>query len=151
MMMGRSKVVKGTVNTGTAAYARGDVIGGTIVIPIPMYANLSGVLHGVTAIALSGGSVPLDVMLFSGTFASVADNAAGTYTLSDMREKAIDFVEFAATDYNNFGSVNVASVKGVGLPFEAPGANLYAQVIARGTPTFAGTNDLVFAFRFLMD
>lgn len=141
-------VVYGTVANGTAQYASGDVVGGTLTYSALNYVNGSGLLDAVTVTTLSGGSVPLTLAFFHTAPTTAADNALGTFAAADLTAKLVGVVSVGTADYVLAGTAAtppcVATKANIGLPYTlSPGGALYCVPIVRGTPTFTAANHLI--------
>lgn len=95
----------------------------------------NGILMGLalTDYGAVGGQV--DVFLYSGEPADISDNAAFTESEADAL-KRIGMVSIASADWVGAGTgVKTVSKEGLSIPFVGP--NLYAYIVARGTPSYS--------------
>jgi hypothetical protein len=155
-LMGHTKLARAAVTTGTAAYATGDVIGGTVSFTGLNYVNTSGVIVGANVVTMSGGSLPLTLTFFKASPTTNNDNAAGTFATTDLTTNLVGQMSVATTDYVLMGSAGTppcaAYVSPEPIPFEtSPTGTLYCVPIARGAFTFTGTSDLHITLAILQD
>lgn len=147
----RAKVFDVRPTISTAAYASGDVIGGLITLTDVVNAiGFGGFVHSITVIDESAQNAAMYFSFFSGEplASTLTDNAAPVIDGAD-RDKLLGLVAVAGADYFPMGAgLSMASVRGAGLTFQVGPTDkaLYAVCISAGTPTYAGTNDLIFRF-----
>jgi len=128
-----------------AAYASGDAVGTRFAVPV---GASSGFVQAVSVFDLDKESLAFDVFLFTEPFTPTADNAAMDVA-DDDRHKFLGHVGVTAADYAALNDSSVATVANVNLPFVLPGTQvLHAQLVTRGTPNYAGSQDL--SVRFLV-
>ena len=145
-----------TMVVDTNVYAALDVIGGKLKLPqaVRLPAG-TGVLQSITITDDDNEKAAFDVLLFSASpTGTVTDNLAYAHSAADLLA-FLGRVQVVATDYLTIvaGSLAVASIKNIGLLVKAASgsADLYAVVIATGTPTYTATTDLQMFFGVLCD
>jgi hypothetical protein len=152
-----------TVST-SPAYTSGDQLGGLMTIAnAARVSGNGGLIRGIAL--LNKGNVAafdLDLLFFTQTVTTAADNAAATFSDTDM-ESLVGFAQIDTTDFlaafagtpaNYVMSIpNVNSAAGttqrassLEIPYTCAATSLFCAAIVRGTPTLAGTSDLVFSF-----
>lgn len=149
-------VAYATVAAGTAAYTAGDNIGGTTTFAGLNYVNRSGLLKSVTVTTLSGGSVPMSLMLFNSTPTTVADNSPGTFAAADLTTNFVGMIAIGTTDYVTAGTAAtppcVATKTGLDIPYTlSAGGALYCVPVVRSTPTFTAANHVQIALGIKQD
>lgn len=118
-----------------SSYSAGDVVGGRLALLGAGGHSENGILMGLalTDYGAVGGQV--DVFLYSGEPADISDNAAFTESEADAL-KRIGMVSIASADWVGAGTgVKTVSKEGLSIPFVSP--NLYAYIVARGTPSYS--------------
>jgi len=127
------------------AYAAGDAVGGLLT-----FANAVRAAGGqavITKVVITDDAaqrVALDLVLFDRTFTATADNAPFDPSDADLAN-CIGYIDTAATDYANFVDNAVAAkLSGLRMPFPIAlnGTSLFGQLVTRGAPTYAATDDL---------
>lgn len=150
---GSSVLVTPTVTISTSIYAAGDVIGDELTLTNAMRVSSgSGVLHSIAVFDADNEKAAFDILLFeSDPAGTYTDNAAASWNTADFA-KFLGRVNVATTDYLTVNSRALAVKTGIGLTVKASGSrNLYAVLIATGTPTYTATTDLTLRFGFLQD
>jgi len=128
-----------TVTAG--AYSANDAVGG--LLTFAGAARVSGdtcFLKNVLIFDDAGQDAVMELWLFDRTFTAMADNAAWAPSQADLRNlvaiiSTIDGSWFAA------GTPSVARVE-VSQQLPVAATSLYGQLVTRGTPTFAATDDV---------
>lgn len=92
----------------------------------------------------------LDLVLFNATITGATDNAIFAPTDAEAAT-CIGIVPILASDYGDFSVNGIASRSGIGLDFVLAGTSLFGQLVARGTPTYSGTTDLVVTLTIVQD
>lgn len=130
------------VVSASSAYTANDAVGGLLTFASAAIDGFnSGIIDGLLIIDDAAQAAELDLVLFSATFTATADNAAWNVAEASM-ENCIGHITL--TDYAA-GSANAVGTKsGVGIPFNLGAGNttIYGQLVTRGTPTYAATDDL---------
>lgn len=150
---GNSTVITPTVTVTAGAYSAGDVIGGRITLTNAMrITSGTGVWQDLFITTADGETPELWALLFDSTTASsISDNAAFAWGAGD-HAKCLAAVHIAAADWLTIGSDGVLHKQNLGIVVAANGSqNLYAYLVAVGTPTFGATSDVVARFKFLRD
>lgn len=152
-MGGNTKVVTPTITVDTSAYAAGDSIGGKITLTSAMrVSGGTGVLSGLMLIDRANQKPALEIFIFQEdpSAAAITDQAAFVFSTDDL--KVIAKVVVAAGDWTTINSKATAELANLNRFVAAVGsANLYAAVVATGTPTFAASTNLQVRFKFLQD
>lgn len=144
------KISGATVGVDANAYSSGDLLGTKLTLSSVLpFANNEPYLFDVVVQDLTAQKSALDVILFDAdpTGTTFTNNGALDIADADL-PKIIGVVSVAATDYVDFADSSVACVSKVIAVNPASGKNLYACLVARGTPTYAA-NELSIAFGFL--
>ena len=145
--LGDITVIEQAVTVEAAAYATGELVGGKLTLTVPELVapkfNRGGLVQSVVITDLAKQSVNKDVVFF------------------DVDPSATTFTENAALDINDADLLNIIGVAQVltwadfsdnsvgqalnlAIPFiiGASGTALFAAIVERGAPTYAGTSDL---------
>jgi len=128
-----------TVTVG--AYTAGDAVGGLLTFAnAAREAGSGGVVKDLLIIDDAGQDVEMELWLFSSTFTAMADNAAWAPSEANLR-KLVGIVSTADGAWFEAGTPSVARVE-ASQEYTAVGTSLYGQLVTRGTPTFAATDDV---------
>ncbi|MCX6022507.1 MAG: hypothetical protein NTZ05_12400 [Chloroflexi bacterium] len=138
--------------SASAIYAAGDAVGGLLTFTsIARASGGSGVIMSVTIADFANQKAELELWLFDQSFTNASDNAAAAYSAADLAN-IVGVIPIYASDYKSVGTRAIATVRAIGLPFVASGsANLYGQLVTRGTPTYGATSDIEVVLRALQD
>ncbi|MCX6023786.1 MAG: hypothetical protein NTZ05_19075 [Chloroflexi bacterium] len=151
---GHTKKVRVVPTVSTSpAYTSGDCVGGRMTFSdMARQVGGSGVIMSVTVADFANQKAELELWLFDQSFTAGTDNAAAAYSAADLAN-IVGVIPIYASDYKSVGSSRaMATVRAVGLPFVCSGtANLYGQLVTRGTPTYAAISDIEATLRALQD
>lgn len=152
-MGGNTVVITPTITVDTAIYAAGDSIGGKITLTDAMrVSDGSGVLSGLTLLDRSNQKPALEIFIFDSnpTNATITDQSAFAFSTDDL--KVIAKIVVASTDWTTINSKATAELANLNRVVKASGsANLYAAIVATGTPDFVAGTDLQLRFKFFQD
>lgn len=144
---GTTIVVTPTVTAG--AYSAGDCIAGTLT-----FANAArvlgsgGVVKDVVIVDDAGQDVSMELWLFSTNVISPGDNAAWACPEASLHY-CVGIIP-VSTWYAT-GTPSVA-MKECSVRYDLPGGtSLFGQLVTRGTPTFAATDDVTVIIGVLRD
>ena len=132
----------------TGIYASQDLIGVKLLFPsVVNVGDLGGFVHSLSIVDESDQKSAMNLILFSEdpTNTTFTDNAAFNIDSADT-PKVLGFLPIAAGDYVSFaGPKAIATVRGLGFSFDLASAviDLYGALVCGGTPTYAGTNDII--------
>lgn len=148
-----SAIVSATPTVSTTAYTSGDCIGGLMTFSaVTRGAGLAAILQTALIQCKSTQSFAADLILFHTSPASstFTDNSAIALNAADF-DKVTARVPFASTDWSNLGTPSVAEVSAQGRLVKSVGTDLYAVLVARGTPTLGSTSDLKVVLKAMPD
>jgi len=133
-----------TVTAG--AYSANDAVGGLLTFA---GAGPGGVIKDVVFVDDAGQDTTLELWLFSATFTAIADNAAWAPAEASLH----NLVAIISTTNGAWCAAGTpsANVVEVSQRYDCPGGSLYGQLVTRGTPTFAATDDVTVAIGLLKD
>lgn len=138
-----------TVSSGSA-YAVKDAVGALYTFANAARASGgSGRVEKVSIVDKGQQMVALDVVFFKATFTAPTDNAVFDPTDAELGD-FIGHVSIYSGDYADFNDNSVAT-KLCDLPFSLTGTDLFAAVVARGTPTYTSTSDLIVTLHVVQD
>ena len=149
----RTKTVTDNPTITAGAYSANDAVGGLITFADAAYKTFgSGVIQTILVIDDAKQSAELELHLFNKTFTATSDNAAFDPTDGDL-ENYIGFILVTTADYASLTDNSAASVSNVGLAFNltSGGTSLFGQLVTRGTPSYAATDDLTIKLAILQD
>lgn len=145
---GTTIVVSPTVTAG--AYSAGDCVGGVLT-----FANAAresgggGVVKDLTIIDDAGQDVEMELWLFSVTFTSPGDNAAWAATEAELHT-LLGIITTSSGAWFATGTPSAAFIE-CSVRFDLNATSLFGQLVTRGTPTFAATDDVTVILGILQD
>ena len=138
-----------TVSAGVA-YAADEAVGGLLTFAdAARVVGGGGVIKDVIILDDAGQDAELELWLFNAAFTAMVDNAAWAPSEPDLRNLVAiittsDGAWFAA------GTPSAARVE-VSQRYDLGGTSLFGQLVTRGTPTFAATDDITVIIGLLQD
>ena len=149
---GITLVQKPTITAG--AYSANDTVGGLLTFPLAARTNISeggSILTNVLIIDDAGQDAELELWLFNQTFTAIADNAAWAPSEADL-ENCIAVVSTTGGTWDAAGTPSVIDIECMRrIDLVAGGTSLFGQLVTRGTPTYAATDDLTIKIKLLQD
>jgi|GEM_PF-1388066 len=137
-----------TVTVG--AYAANDAVGGLLTFAgAARYAGYGGVIRDVIILDDAGQDAELELWLFSQTFTAMADNAPWAPSEVDLR-KLVAIISTGDGAWFAAGTPSAARIE-VSQRYDCVGTSLFGQLVTRGTPTFAATDDVTVVIGLLQD
>lgn len=147
---GEGITISQTPTITAGAYAANDAVGGLLT-----FANagrgvgLGGVIKNCIILDDAGQDAEMELWLFDRTFTAMADNAPWDPSQADLRNliaiiSTVDGAWFAA------GTESAARIE-VSQRYDVLGTSLFGQLVNRGTPTFAATDDVTVRIMLLQD
>ena len=148
----RLKVVRlqVTPTISTSIYAAKEAIGGLYTFAGAV--RSSGGSGRIVAIQIHDKDqekAGVDLVFFDRTFTAPTDNAVFDPTDAELAT-VVGVVSVVAGHYADFNDNSVAHVA-VDLPFVLNGTDLFAGVVARGTPTYGTTSDITISLTIEQD
>lgn len=145
----RTFTVNPTVDTNV--YAAGDAIDVLQSVAEALRgADQSGIIEQVNVVDASGQDAELDLIFYRASVTDGTDNAAYAPSEAELKESA-GVIKIVLGDYAAFGTPSVATVNpNLHLQFEGSKI-LRFQIVSRGTPTYAGADDLQIQFVIKQD
>lgn len=140
-----------TVST-SPAYAAKDAVGGLLTFANAVRASAgTGTLIAVQVADKAQQMKDLDLILFNATVSAPTDNAI--FAPSDAESlTCIGCIPITAGSYFDFSTNSVADVTaGLPRPFVLAGTSLFGVLVARGTPTYVATTDIVVTLTIQQD
>lgn len=137
--------------TASSAYSTGNALGG--LLTLAKGANYgASTLRSLEIVDKAGQKAAIDVCFFRQSFTATADKSALAISTADSLNSA-GTVSVATGDYVSLGTPAVATKANLWLVMTSDlDNNLYAQLVVRGTPTYASTADIILKCQFeLMD
>lgn len=137
-----------TVTAG--AYSAGDAVGGLLTFAnAARESGAGGVIKDVLILDDAGQSVEMELWLFSETFTAMSDNAAWAPSEADLR-KLVAIVSTADGAWFAAGTPSAARVE-CSQRYDCAATSLFGQLVTRGTPTYAATDDVTVILGLLTD
>lgn len=136
-----------TVTAG--AYTAGDAVGGLLEFHnAARIAGTGGVIKDMLIIDDAGQDAEMELWLFNSTFTAMVDNAPWAPSEADLR-KQIAIISTTDGAWFAAGTPSVARVE-VSQSYDLIGTSMYGQLVTRGTPTFAATDDVTVIIGLLL-
>lgn len=146
---GRTITQTPTVTAG--AYSAGDCVGGKLTFAAATReAGGGGVIKDMLIIDDAGQDVEMELWLFASDFTSPGDNAAWAPAEDDL-EILCAIISTADGAWFAAGTPSVARVECSQRFDLGSGTSLLGQLVTRGTPTFANTDDITVNIGVLYD
>ena len=149
---GEGVTIQQTPTVTAGAYSANDAVGGLLT-----FANAGrvstggGVIKNVLLIDDAGQDAAMELWLFDVTFTAMADNAAWAPSESDLRNLvAVISTDDSANGWAAAGTPSVCAIE-CSYRFDLEGTSLFGQLVTRGTPTFAATDDVTVQIGLLQD
>lgn len=133
-------------NFGSGPYAAGSNLGGLLTLPMITRQPQTATIVSVLLLDKDKQAKAIDVVFFAQnpTNTTFTDNAPVAVDPGDLLN-CIGHVSVQAADYSQFSANAVATKANIQLPFKlltSGELSLYAALVARGNPTFGGTDRL---------
>jgi len=137
-----------TVTAG--AYSANDAVGGLLTFAgAARVSTGSGVIKDVVIIDDNGQDAIMELWLFSQTFTAMGDNAAWAPSEADLRN-LVAVISTGDGAWRAAGTPSVNNIE-VARAYNLAGTSLFGQLVTRGTPTFAATDDVTCIIQCLQD
>jgi hypothetical protein len=139
-----------TVST-TPAYTAKDAVGG--LMTFANAARISGgtfMLNGLTLLDKGQQMKDLELFLFDRSITAPIDNSIFAPTDTEL-SYCVAQVLISAGFYGDLSTNSVATLSGINKEITLNGTDLYGVLVARGTPTYTSTTDLVLALDLIQD
>lgn len=139
--------------TASSAYTSGNALGG--LLTLTKMGNFgASMLRGIVVTDKANQKSAMDILFFGQTFTATTDKNAVAISAGDL-VNSMGHVNVATGDWITVGAATaVATKSSLWIPMTVLGGDntLYAQLVTRGTPTYAATSDISVRFTFeLMD
>jgi hypothetical protein len=139
-----------TIST-SPAYSLKDAVGGLMTFTNAVRASGgSGTLQAVQIEDKAQQLAALDLVLFDRSITAPTDNAVFAPSDTELSQ-CVGHIPFLNADYADLSTNSVATRLGLGLSFVLNGTDLFGVLVARGTPTYASTTDIVVALTIIQD
>ena len=123
------------------AYGANDAVGGLLTFADAARATgMGGVVKSLLILDDAGQDVEMELWLFRETFTAMADNAAWAPSQADLR-KLVGIISTADGAWFAAGTPSAGRVE-ASQTYTCTGTSLFGQLVTRGTPTFAATDDI---------
>jgi len=132
------------------AYAAGDAVGGLLTfVDAARISGDGGVIKDMLIIDDAGQDAEMELWLFDSPFTAMVDNAAWAPSEADLR-KLVAIISTGDGAWFDAGTPSVARVEAA-QRYDCTGLDLFGQLVTRGTPTFAATDDVTCVIGLLID
>ena len=147
---GHGKTISASPVITAGSYSAGDAVGGLITfVNAARVSGGGGVLKQVVLVDDAGQDAEMELWLFNATFTAIADNLAWAPSEADL-EKLICVVSTTDGAWRAAGTPS-ANVIEVAQRYDLTGTSMFGQLVTRGTPTFAATDDVTVKIGLLQD
>lgn len=137
-----------TVTAG--AYSANDAVGGLLTFAGAAYSEgKGGVIKDVIILDDAGQDASMELWLFNATFTAMADNAAWAPSEADLR-KLVAVISSADGAWYAAGTPSACVVE-ASQRYDLTGTSMFGQLVTRGTPTFAATDDVTVIIGLFQD
>ena len=137
-----------TVTAG--AYTAGDVVGGLLTFAnSARFSGGGGIIKDLIILDDAGQDVALELWLFKETFTAIADNGAWAPAEADLHN-LIAIIATSDGAYFAAGTPTAYRVE-TSQRYDLTGTSLFGQLVTRGTPTYAATDDVTLVLGLLQD
>ena len=149
-MGGEGINVSQTPTVTAGAYLANDAVGGLLT-----FANAarviggSGVIKSAIILDDAGQDAETELWLFNATFVAMADNAPWAPSEADLR-KLIAIITTENGAWFAAGTPSAAAVE-VSQSYTLVGTSMFGQLVTRGTPTYAATDDVTVILSLMTD
>ena len=149
---GESIAISQTPTVSAGAYSANDAVGGILTFAnAGRVATGSGIIKSMLIIDDAGQDAELELWLFNATFTAMSNNAAWNPSQADLR-KLVAIISTGDGAYFDAGTESAARVEtSQGYNLAAAGTSLFGQLVTRGTPTYAATDDVTVIIGLLQD
>ena len=146
----RGTSISQTPTVTAGAYSAKDVVGGLLTFAdAALYTGGGGVIKDVIIHDDAGQDAETELWLFNATFTAIADNGAWNPSQADMR-KLVCIISTADGAWFDAGTESAARVE-ASQRYDLAGTSLFGQLVTRGTPTYAATDDVTVTIGLLQD
>lgn len=143
--------VSQTPTISTSIYANKDAIGGLLTFAnAARWSGGSGRVVAATIVDKDQERADLDICLFDTTFTAPTDNAVFDPTDAELLT-FVGAIPVGSGDYYDFNDNCVAHIANLDVPYVCTGTSLFGVLVARNTPTYTATSDIVVALTFAQD
>ena len=137
-----------TVTAG--AYVANDAVGGLLTFANAVRVNGGGgVIKDMIILDDAGQDSTMELWLFRETFTAMADNAPWAPSEADLR-KLVAIITTGDGAWFAAGTPSAARIE-ASQRYDLIGTSLFGQLVTRGTPTFAATDDVTVIIGLLQD
>jgi len=138
---GADTIITVTPTVTAGAYSAGDAVGGELTFANAGRASgLGGIIKSVVFIDDAGQDAETELWLFDTTITAVGDNAAFSQTEAELHT-CIAVISSTEGTWRAAGTPSVCDVE-VSRGYTCTGTSLFGQLVTRGTPTYAATDDV---------
>ncbi len=130
--------------TASSAYTAKDAQGGLITFTNAVKKGRgSGTIEAIIIIDDAKQADITEIHFFNQTFTASVDHAIFSPSDEDL-ENYIGYGEVIVADFIDLDDNSVAVIRDLNLPFNlvSGGTSLFAQMVTRGTPTYAAVDDI---------
>jgi hypothetical protein len=139
-----------TVTAGL--YAANDAVGGLLTfVNAGRAIGYGGVIKDMIIIDDEGQDVALELWLFNQTFTAMVDNAPWAPSEADMENLVAIIATADGAYYQAAAGARSAARVEVSQRYDLVGTSLFGQLVTRGAPTYAATDDVTVKIGLLQD
>jgi len=149
---GEGITIQQTPTVTAGIYSANDAVGGLLTFAnAARVATYGGVIKNALLIDDNGQDAVMELWLFDVTFTAIADNDAWAPSEADLRNLVcVISTNDAANGWAAAGTPRACAIE-CSYRYDAEGTSLFGQLVTRGTPTFAATDDVTVQIGLLQD
>jgi len=134
------------------AYSAGDAVGGLLTFTnAARVSGYGGVIKNVLIVDDAGQDAELELWLFDQTFTNMSDNAPWAPSEADLENLIVVIsTEDSGQGWMAAGTPSACDIE-VARSYKLTGTSMFGQLVTRGTPTFAATDDVTVTISLLQD
>lgn len=137
-----------TVTAG--AYSANDAVGGVLTFAnAARVSGGSGLIKSILIVDDAGQDAELELWLFDQSFTSPGDNAAWGATEAELHN-LVGIIQSTDGDWMAAGTPSVCRIE-VSQSYVLQATSMFGQLVTRGTPTFAATDDVTVIIELIQD
>ncbi len=138
---GADVILTQTPTVTAGAYTAGDAVGGLLTFTnAARTSGAGGIIKSVVLVDDAGQDAEMELWLFDTTITAISDNAAWALTEAELHT-CIAVISTTEGTWRATGTPSVCDIE-VSRGYTCTGTNLFGQLVTRGTPTFAATDDV---------
>ena len=150
LSVNKGTTISQTPTVTAGLYAANDAVGGLLTFANAVRNNGGGaIVKSMIILDDAGQDAALELWLFSQTFTAAANDAAFDLSQADLRY-LVAIIATSDGAYFASGTESAARVE-ASQRYDLAGTSLFGQLVTRGGPTYAATDDVTVILEVLYD